>query len=1217
MKLKRILAVILTATVAFGFWSCQQEEVETGIDPNLPAPSNLTYDEDNSSATTMTVYWDVAATDAAGAASYTVQLLTAPDQGDNYDSSTSKTLQASAEVHDLAVFSGLSSFTKYLVRVRANYKRSKYSEWTYITLNGEPVYHEVGFGMVDPSLPTVDTCGYDATLSTPESMWFNFDAHTAKAANASEVVVRIVNKKSTLPSFTNTESISATGTEFLNLTNKNRYTVWARAAYKLSDGRTAYSEWMRAQEGDKNLYEVGKGAVKEEPPTAKLNYASSSTLVFSWSNYGFEDVASDRELNVRVQLYKDAACSNLLVAWTFKGNDTDVVTTTNKIFNSIQPCFSFPGLEPGTKYYFKVTNLDTELSSEPVEGETSPFTIKEPVGDAVQAGDIVLGEDFGELIIGGDYVNKAPGISSTGRASLTDQKAPTGEQPDKSAKIVFGPVYHSNEVGFYNTMALSVPSTRLDKWGTYNEGTANSYTCERPGYFKLGASSYASWITTPLLANLAGPATIEVTFTAARYESDQLAGSVYTVTGSSISDAHVITGTKTNVYSFTVPEDKSKWGTYTCTIKNVMPNMRLAFGVAEREVPTEAGSVQRRMYIGEVTVKLVEYTGEAITVPVPANLTLKAKTTTMSVSWDASDVDSYTVEYKKSADSKWTALDPITTNSLTIENLEPDTEYDVRVKAAKTGFESQYATASARTSSASALNTEIGSASELVEWLAGATEAATDEYKLTADIDMAGKSIIAATGFAGTLDGQGHTIKNLKATAPLIAVNKGTIKNINVDASCKFMPAAPIFGVIAADNQGTIENCHNAATVRYHVDDVTEMTLMGGIAGQSTGTIKNCTNAGEIVIKSANGLGGAAAGIAAYQKGAISDCVNNGPVTMTSLYTNEGMKGGPLESNIMPCEGGIVGIAGAGTTITNCENNGKISFVNTALDKMTGGKRERIMVGGIAGNPNGKVSNCNNHGEVYTSTATSTGKEYSAISFIICVGGISGGDQHAKDQSASDIVSCVNDGPINVYNDASKSNSTIGGIVGWPCKESGGTVSTKDCTNSGKITLNGFAKVRVGGIQGGSGIIDGCTNTGDIEVPTTGNNTNVVGLIAGFHSGGYALTNCTAKGTIKSDVVLLGVGGIIGNIGNAAHTTGEGCKADCTLDTPNSTNVGMVIGYFNGKTKNITFGTTDSPVKVKGTVKGTVLSADNFGDYLHGPTNFAASVHVINAQYGD
>ena len=130
--------------------------------------------------------------------------------------------------------------------------------------------------------------------------------------------------------------------------------------------------------------------------------------------------------------------------------------------------------------------------------------------------------------------------------------------------------------------------------------------------------------------------------------------------------------------------------------------MRLAFGVAEREVPTEAGSVQRRMYIGEVTVKLVEYTGEAITVPVPANLTLKAKTTTMAVSWDESDVDTYTVEYKKTADSKWTVLDPITTNSLTIEGLEPDTEYDVRVKAAKTGFESQYATASARTASASA-----------------------------------------------------------------------------------------------------------------------------------------------------------------------------------------------------------------------------------------------------------------------------------------------------------------------------------------------------------------------------------------------------------------------------------------------------------------------------------------------------------------------------------
>lgn len=1217
MKLKRILAAILTAAVAMCAYSCQQEEVETGIDPNLPAPRDLTYDGDNSSATSMTVYWDASASDAAGATSYTVQLLTDPDQGDNYDSSTSKTLQSTAEVHDVAMFGGLSAFNKYLIRVRANYKRSKYSEWTYISLNGEPVYHEVGFGMVDASLPTVDTCGYDASLSTDESMWFNFDAHSAKAANASEVIVKIVNKKSTLPSYTNYESISSSGTEFLNLTNKNRYTVWARAAYQLSDGRTAYSEWMRAQEGEKNLYEVGRGAVKEEAPTAKLTFASSSTLVFSWSNYNFEDVESDRNLNVRIQLYKDAACSNLVVAWTFKGNETDVVTTTKKVFNNIQPCFSFPGLTPGTKYYFKVTNLDTELTSEVVEGETSPFTIKEPVGDPAQPGDIVLGEDFGELIIGGDYVNRAPGLSSTGRSSMTNQNPPTGEQPDKSAKIVLGPVSFDNEVGFYNTMKLSVASTRLDKWGTYNEGTANSYTCERPGFFKLGAGNYASWITTPLLANLSGPATIEVTFTAARYESDQIAGAVYTVTGSSIDESHVITGTKTAVYSFNAPEDKSKWGEYTCTIKNVMPNMRLAFGVAEREVPTEAGSVQRRMYIGEVTVKLVEYTGEAITVPVPANLTLKAKTTTMGVSWDESDVDTYTVEYKKTADSKWTVLDPITTNSLTIEGLEPDTEYDVRVKAAKTGFESQYATASARTASASALNTEIGSASELVEWLAAATEAATDEYKLTADIDMAGKSIIAASGFAGTLDGQGHTIKNLKATAPLVAVNKGTIKNINVDASCKFMPAAPIFGVIAADNQGTIENCHNAATVRYHVDNVTEMTLMGGIAGQSTGTIKDCSNAGEIILKSAKGLGGAAAGIAAYQQGAVTNCTNTGAITVTSLFSNAGMSGGPLTSSILPCEGGIIGIAGKGTTITNCENSGKVSFIQTAIDQ-AGGGRERMMIGGVAGNPNGKMTNCVNRGEVYVSTATSTGNVLTGkgTSYIICVGGVSGGDFYSDNQSATDIVSCNNEGPVNIYTDAANANSAVGGIVGWPCKEGGGTVSTKDCTNSGKLTLNGLGKVRIGGIQGGSGIMDNCINTGDIEIPTSGDNMCVAGLLSGFHSNGYAITNCTAKGTLKSDIKLLGAGGLIGNIGNAAHTTGDGCKVDCVLDVPKTVNIGMVIAYFNGKTKAITIG-NDSPVKVKGTVNGTVLNAGNFTNYLNGPTNFDASVHVINAQYGD
>ena len=146
--------------------------------------------------------------------------------------------------------------------------------------------------------------------------------------------------------------------------------------------------------------------------------------------------------------------------------------------------------------------------------------------------------------------------------------------------------------------------------------------------------------------------------------------------------------------------------------------------------------------------------------------------------------------------------------------------------------------------------------------------------------------------------------------------------------------------------------------------------------------------------------------------------------------------------------------------------------------------------------------------------------------------------------------------------------------------------------------------------------MDNCTNTADIEIPTTGNNYTVAGLLAGFHSNGYAVTNCTAKGTISSPVLLLGASGMIGNIGNAAHTTGDGCKVDCVLDVPKTTNVGMVIGYFNGKTKDIKMG-TEVPVKVKGTVNGTVLNADNFSGFLHGPTNFDAKVHIINAQYGE
>ena len=76
MKINRLLtaALITFATVLTG---CVKESVwdrETGIDESKAAPEGFTYDESESSKTSLAVYWDGKKAKAAGAQSFLVQM---------------------------------------------------------------------------------------------------------------------------------------------------------------------------------------------------------------------------------------------------------------------------------------------------------------------------------------------------------------------------------------------------------------------------------------------------------------------------------------------------------------------------------------------------------------------------------------------------------------------------------------------------------------------------------------------------------------------------------------------------------------------------------------------------------------------------------------------------------------------------------------------------------------------------------------------------------------------------------------------------------------------------------------------------------------------------------------------------------------------------------------------------------------------------------------
>ena len=94
--------------------------------------------------------------------------------------------------------------------------------------------------------------------------------------------------------------------------------------------------------------------------------------------------------------------------------------------------------------------------------------------------------------------------------------------------------------------------------------------------------------------------------------------------------------------------------------------------------------------------------------------------------------------------------------------------------------------------------------------------------------------------------------------------------------------------------------------------------------------------------------------------------------------------------------------------------------------------------------------------------------------------------------------------------------------------------------------------------------MDGCTNEGAV-VLESGNTGSVLGSLCGFHSQGHVIINCKALGSVTAKSTVAGIGGLIGNIGNAAHNTGNGCVVKCTITGGTAKTSGLIIGLFNGK----------------------------------------------------
>ena len=205
----------------------------------------------------------------------------------------------------------------------------------------------------------------------------------------------------------------------------------------------------------------------------------------------------------------------------------------------------------------------------------------------------------------------------------------------------------------------------------------------------------------------------------------------------------------------------------------------------------------------------------------------------------------------------------------------------------------------------------ISSGRELA-WFAGLVNGTLDgvaqnpaaNAKMTKDIDL-GDFVWAPMGdgeaFAGTFDGNGHTIQNIyfgndnydssvsgfsgEKTDPkgFVKVNNGTIKNLTF-AGKDVKLAKGSVGLVAVNNGGVISNCHNEVNVYTWAKGIS------GITCNNNGTVEFCSNVGTISGIKAEYLQGGlfstvpqsthCAGIASYNNanGIVRDCFNTGAI---------------------------------------------------------------------------------------------------------------------------------------------------------------------------------------------------------------------------------------------------------------------------------------------------------------------------------------------------
>ncbi|MBQ7268989.1 MAG: hypothetical protein IJS62_03935, partial [Bacteroidales bacterium] len=196
----------------------------------------------------------------------------------------------------------------------------------------------------------------------------------------------------------------------------------------------------------------------------------------------------------RVALYRDAACTDMVVAYNIPATNL----SSSGPFSAASSSLTFGGLDPDTQYWFRGIDRTTGQPTIIVRPHTTLAVERKTMAASASVGDVILMEDFGELCYGssGDATGRGGPFRvsniSTSIAAFTPFR---GEIREDS-----GVYYKAStvEMRLFTFGRNAIGATRLADWAEYSERqgqvsvcdeTANP-VCARNGMLKIGADKY-------------------------------------------------------------------------------------------------------------------------------------------------------------------------------------------------------------------------------------------------------------------------------------------------------------------------------------------------------------------------------------------------------------------------------------------------------------------------------------------------------------------------------------------------------------------------------------------------------------------------------------------------------------------------------------------------------------------------------------------------------